>query len=160
MVDTEYTLTLLITLLWRLGLGPLVGQVWMLVTPRDAERFALDYFFVNGVKYAVMPLPQSREGAAATIQTAYGIERVALRRVTDADQLARIGTTLMHNRPAYAERVFRASGVQNFPADLNRVPFVAFYPTDGPTPAPLRADLAWVLPALLTLLMLRRMRRR
>ncbi|MCC6973877.1 MAG: nitroreductase family deazaflavin-dependent oxidoreductase [Anaerolineae bacterium] len=147
-------------LLWRLGLGKLIGQVLMLISTTGrrsglVRRAAPEYFYVNGKKY-VLADPEAQwyqnvqANPAATVQTAYGTETVIVRRVTDREELTAVFVTLLHNRPTTANSISRDLGVQSVEDDLaantERLPLVTFDHTDLPTPPPLEADLRWALP--------------
>lgn len=150
-------------LLWRMGFGPLVGQVWMLIGTtgrRSGEtRYALaPYFFVNGKKY-VYAEPEAQwyqnalDNPHCTIQTAYGTERVIMQKVTEREELTGVLITLMHNRPAFADRLFHKFQVQSIPDDLiavaDRLSLVSFAPTTEATPPSIEIDLIWLVPAVL-----------
>jgi deazaflavin-dependent oxidoreductase (nitroreductase family) len=148
--------------LWRLGLGPIIGQAFMLITTIGRQsglphRAAIDYFFVNGRKYIY-----GERGAQwyenvladprATIQTAFGTERINVRPVREPEELTEVFATLLNNRPTFAARIFKEIGVQAFPEDLvanaEQLRLLAFDPTDALTPAPLEVDLPWLLPVV------------
>ncbi len=149
--------------LWRMGLGSVVGQVFMLITTIGRQsglprRAAVEYFFVNGRKYVYGESgPQWYQDVLAdpraTIQTAFGTERVSLRRVSEPGELTEVFATLLNNRPAFAARIFEEVGVQAFPEDLaanaERLHLLTFEPTDALTPPPLDVDMPWMLPVVL-----------
>lgn len=148
--------------LWRMGLGPLVGQLFMLVTTTgrrsgQSRRAVVEYFFVNGQKY-VMADPEAQWYLNAqadprlTIQTAFGTECARARRVTEENELTAVFVTLMNNRPMMAQRIMQRVPMQSIPADLvanaDKLTLVAFDPTSDPTPPPMEADLRWLTPLI------------
>lgn len=148
--------------LWRLGLGGVVGQVFMLISTHGRRsglirRAYTPYFFVNGKKYVYAdPDAQWYQNVLAhplaTIQTAYGDEPVSVRKVTDPDEIAEVFAHLQQNRPALARAIYQQVGVEESPADLaaaaDRLHLITFEPTDAPTPMPQDADLRWLTVAV------------
>ncbi|HRE46958.1 MAG TPA: nitroreductase/quinone reductase family protein [Aggregatilineales bacterium] len=146
--------------LWRLGLGMWIGQVAMIISTTgrrsgQVRREAPPYFFVNGRKYVLAEadaqwVQNTEANPYATIQTAYGVEHVVVRRVTDQEELTAVWVTLMHNRPQSAQTYAHQYGIQSLaedlPANADKLPLLTFDPADKPTPPPLQADLRWVLP--------------
>lgn len=146
MVETPseaFALNKLPLYLWRLGLGPLVGQVFMLITTTGrksglARRAIVDYFFVNGKKYVVAdPAAQWVQNVeqmpTATLQTAYGTESVTVRAVTDEDERVAVLAHLNHNRPLMAARIGPM-------LTARQVVLLTFEPTQTPTPPALPDD--------------------
>jgi hypothetical protein len=147
---------------WRFGLGPLLGQAFMLLGIRgptgEPNYHLAPYFFTNGQKYLYVPVDAPWASAVLatpyiTIQTAYGMESVQAVRVTDGEILVTIFAHLMQNRPALAQQLMGGSPIQSLETDLaaaaieNRLPIYGLVPTTQPTPIPIKADLGWVLPA-------------
>ncbi len=149
--------------LWRLGLGALVGQVWLLISTTgyksgQVRRALSPYFFANGKKYVYAdpdaPWYQNAlQDPYCTIQSAYGTEPVKMERVTDQGELTAVIANLMHNRPTFAEQIFRKYNVQSVPEDLialgDRLPLVTFSPTTEATPPAVETDMLWLPPAIL-----------
>lgn len=147
--------------LWRMGLGAFIGQALLLITTKHRDtgqphRALIEYFYVYGKKYVYSDpnVPWSKDLAHdphVTLQSPLGIERAVARRI-NKDEVIEIFTTLMDNRPAFAQRILQSLDVQSFPKDLvghiDRLHLLAFDATSEPTPAPLEADLRWVPPLL------------
>ncbi len=153
--------------LWRLGLGPLIGHQFMIMTTTgrvsgQPRRTAIEYHVHRGRKYALAgwgKRSQWYKNALAdprmTIQTADGTERVRLRRVVDEADRAE-AWELIEKKPSLRAWA-RVLGVdvnrERFIADKETFFLVTFDPTDEPTPPPLEADLVWVWPAAAGLLL-------
>ncbi len=152
------TLDPLPIMLWRLGLGVLIGQFNLLLTTTGKRsglprRASVPYFFVNGKMYALATqddqwYQNALASPLATVQSAYGTQSVSVRRVTAIPELTDAFTHLQQHRPTAAALYLAQSGVQRFPDDLpahaERVHMVAFEPTTAHTPPPLEADLSWL----------------
>ncbi len=145
-------------MLWRLGLGVLIGQFNLLLTTTGKRsglprRASVPYFFVNGKMYALATQDDQWYQNAlahplATIQSAYGTQSVNVRRVTATAELTDAFIHLKQHRPTAAALYLAQVGVQRFPDDLpaaaERIHLVAFEPTTAHTPPPLEADLSWL----------------
>ena len=148
--------------LWRLGLGPIVGRVFMLITTTGRKtglprRTVVEYHTLpeNGKKYvpcAFGPKAQYYRNIVAdprvTVQTADGTERMIATRVTDDDELVAVYELFKRRDPVILNRYLDSLGIRPDPADIvakkDRIYWLRFDPTDEPTPPPLEADLKWV----------------
>ena len=159
--------------LWRLGLGPVVGKIMLLVThvgrkTGQIRRTMIEYHARKGIKYAVAAWGKKADwyrnilaNPYITIQTAEGTEHVKAERVTDPHELLACYTLFMRRDPPLTRWYLQSCGIAlddpvDFLAKKERVHLVRFapvvYPSDEPTLPPVHADLRWVLPALGTLL--------
>lgn len=153
--------------LWRLGIGPLIGQVMMLVThvgrkTGQIRRTMIEYHPRQGVKYAVAAWGEKADwyqnilaDPYVTIQTADGTQYVKAERVTDPDELLACYTLFMRRDPPLTRWYLQSRGIRfddpaDFIAKRDRVHLVRFapaeYPSGEPMLPPVRADLKWVLP--------------
>ncbi|WP_298408616.1 nitroreductase family deazaflavin-dependent oxidoreductase [uncultured Chloroflexus sp.] len=147
-------------LLYRLGLGALVGRLFMIVTTTGRKsglprRTAIEFHTYYGRKYVVNGYGMRSDwyrnilaDARVTIQTADGVEHCRARRVTDDAELAEAYGFVEAN-PTF-RRFVQVLGVdlsrEQFIAHKDRWYLVTFDPTTEPTPPPLAADLWCVLP--------------
>ena len=151
-------------LLWRLGLGPIIGRVLILITQTGRKsglprRTMVEYHKLDGVKYAPCAFgPQSDwyqnilADSHLTIQTAYGVESVTATRVTSDQELLAVYNLFRRRDPPLLRLYLVSLGIQDNPADVlankERIYWLRFDPIDEPTPPPLEADLVWVLPVI------------
>lgn len=145
-------------LLYRLGLGYLVGSLFMVMTTIGRKsglprRTAIEYHEFNGRKYIFSGWGENtdwyrniRAHPYITIQTWRGAESVIARRLTSDEELAEAYLLAMSSPGTRA--VIKAVGfdldLDQFLAQKERFTLVTFDPTDQPTPPPVRADLVWV----------------
>jgi deazaflavin-dependent oxidoreductase (nitroreductase family) len=152
-------------LLYRLGLGPLVGRLFMIMTTTGRKsglprRTAIEYHQYGGRKYVLVGWTQSDwyqnllANPLMTIQTASGAESVRAHRVDSAEERHE-AWKVAENSPG-VRMAMQLSGAKltedEFVAQKDRFVIVTFDPTSEATPAPLAADLKWVLPAALNIL--------
>lgn len=146
-------------LLWRLGLGPLVGQLFMILTTTGRKsglprHTAIEYHTWRGRKYAVAAWPQSdwyrnlQADPLVTVQTAAGTESAIARRLTDDQELAEVYAFI--NEKPTLRRVWQMLGfdfdmtLEGFLAEKDRFHLLTFDRSDKPGPTPLAVDLPWV----------------
>jgi deazaflavin-dependent oxidoreductase (nitroreductase family) len=163
-------------LTWRLGLGPLVGKIILLLTTRGRKsglpRHAmLEYYQHNGHKYAVSAFGEKSQwyrnikaDPRVTIQTAEGTEPATAIRVTDDEELLEIVEVFYAHDAPLTSWYLNSAGIEHNPesilANKDRLYFVRFESGDSGAPSGLDVDLAWIWPlALLALLLLPRRRR-
>lgn len=161
-------------LLYRLGLGFLIGRLFMIMTTTGRKsgqprRTAIEFHEFEG-KPTVMSgwgtktdwYRNLEANPLATVQTWRGAQSVHARRITSEEELARAFAWAQSNPTM--RRMMKLAGFAMTPAQFiaekARFTFVTFEPTDQPTPPPLKADLVWVWAVLLsvcflTLLLLR-----
>jgi deazaflavin-dependent oxidoreductase (nitroreductase family) len=152
-------------LLYRLGLGFLVGRLFMVMTTvgrksGQPRRTAIEFHEYKGRGYIFSAWGTKADwyrnleaNPTITIQTWRGAESVRARRITSDAELAEAFAFAMAN-PSM-RMVMKSAGfgqaLEQFLAHKQRLVFVTFDPTDQPTPESLRADLAWVWGLLLPL---------
>ena len=154
-------------LLYRLGLGFLVGRLFMVLTTvgrksGQPRRTAIEFHEFKGRRYVFSAWGTKADwyhniqsNPLTTIQTWRGAESVQARRLTSDPELTEAFEFAMSNPTM--RTVMRSAGfdltLKQFLAEKDRFTFVTFDPTDQNTPEPLHADLIWVwiilLPALL-----------
>lgn len=147
--------------LWRMGLGPLAGRLFMIMTTTgrrsgQPRRAAIEYHVFGGRKYVFAGWPASDwyqnmlRDPRMTIQTCAGAESVTGRRVTDDAELAAAWDFAMRDPVIQMAMALLNARLtrEDFIAQKDRYHIVTFDPTDQPCPPPLEADLVWLLPAL------------
>jgi deazaflavin-dependent oxidoreductase (nitroreductase family) len=155
-------------LLYRLGLGFLIGRLFMIMTTvgrksGQPRRTAIEFHEYKGRRYVFSAWGTKADwyrnievNPTITIQTRRGAESVLARRITSDAELAEAFAFAMSN-PSL-RMVMKSAGfgqtLERFLARKERFVFVTFDPTDQPTPQPLRADLAWVWGLLLPLVLI------
>jgi deazaflavin-dependent oxidoreductase (nitroreductase family) len=153
-------------LAFRLGLGPLVGRAFMVLTTTGRRtgraRHTMAFFHeIEGRKYVAGAYGQGshwyrnlRADPRVTVQTARGRESMRARRVTDEGELARV-VGLLARRPRgalYLASQGLASAPEDVVRDARRILLVALDPTGEPTPPGMPRDLVWMWPAALAVL--------
>lgn len=144
-------------LLYRLGLGPIVGRLFMVMTTIGRKsglprRAAIEFHEFKGRKYVLSGWGTKTDwyhnleaNPHITIQTWRGAESVLAHRITSDLELAEAFEFAMSNPTMRA--IIRAVGfdmtLEQFLAQKERFTFVTFDPTDQSTPEPLKADLMW-----------------
>jgi deazaflavin-dependent oxidoreductase (nitroreductase family) len=158
-------------LLWRMGLGPIIGHIMLVITHTGRKsglphHTMVEYHMFDGVKYAPCAFgPRSdwykniTADPKVTIQTAHGTESATAVRVTDDQELLAVYDLFMRRDPPLTRWYLDSLGIQAEQQDViakkDRIYWIRFDPTDQPTPAPLENDLVWVLPlALISLILL------
>lgn len=151
-------------LLYRLGLGPLIGRLFMIMTTTGRKsglprRTAIEYHQYAGRKYVFVGWVQSdwyqnlRANPLMTIQTAADVEAVRARVVESIEEREQ-AWKVAENSPGI-QMAMKLSGVQltrdEFVTQTERFVIVTFDPTVEPTPPPLEADLKWVPSVILNI---------
>ena len=145
--------------LWRLGLGKLVGQLFLILstTGRTSglpRRTAVEYHKFNGQKCIAAAWPQSdwyrnlQADPRVTLQSADGVEHVSARRITSEEDLTRVFQFVEEN-PLFRrfwEGLGGPSDLEEFIKEKDRLHLLTFDPTEKPTPPPLEKDLLWIWP--------------
>ena len=150
--------------LWRLGLAPLVGRSFLLLTTTGRKsglprRAMLEYHTLDGRRYIA-----SAWGARAdwyrnitanphvTVQSARGTEAVLAQRVVADEELIELYELFRRRAPVYLRWYLQSLAIQpdraDFLAKQDRIYWLRLDPTDEPTPPALPADLlaVWLLP--------------
>jgi deazaflavin-dependent oxidoreductase (nitroreductase family) len=151
-------------LLYRLGLGPLIGRLFMIMTTTGRKsglprHTAIEYHQHNGRKYVMVGWTQSDwynnllANPLLTIQTVSGAEHVRARAVESIEEREQ-AWKIAENSPG-VQMAMRLSGAQltrdEFVAQKDRFVLITFDPTDDATPPSLEADLKWVPPVILNI---------
>ena len=153
-------------MLWRLGLGRVVGRRLMVLTTvgrtSGLTRHAMvAYYRVGGKKYTYSGFgPQAdwfrnlESQPRVTIQTADGTESALAWRVTEPSELTRVLRVIQSSYPRSAAMLKQNWGDrpltdEAIAADAYRFYLVAFDATEQPTPTPLDEDLRWALPVVM-----------
>ncbi len=133
-------------LLYRLGLGPLVGRLFMVVTTTGRKsglprRAVVEYQRYGDTKYAIAAWPDSdwyrnlEADPRATIQTADGVEHVVVRRLTDAAELAEVYDNTYGQAGEELQQIWEALGFEmdreQFLANKDAYHVLAFQPVAG-----------------------------
>ncbi len=145
-------------LLYRLGLGPIVGRLFMILTTTGRKsslprRHAIEFHVFAGRKYVFSAWGEKADwyrnllsDPRVTVQTAAGVESMCARRVTGDANLAQAFRAFESN--AILKNWVKTLGVQltleQFLAHRDQLFLVTFDPTDDLTPPPLPIDLKWV----------------
>ena len=155
-------------LFYRLGLGPLIGRLIMIMTTTGRKsglprRTAIEFHEFKGRKYVFSGWGTKTDwyrnieaNPYITIQTWRGAESVQARRIVSETELTEAFKLAMSNPTMRA--VIKSVGfdlsLEQFLAQKDRFTFITFDPTDRPTPEPLKADLIWIWAVLLLLALL------
>lgn len=150
--------------MWRLGLGPLIGGFFMLITHTGRRtglprRTVVEYHMLHDKKYApcaFCPRSDWYKNIAidpyVTIQTSHGTESVEAVRISDDQELLDVYHLFLRRDPPLTRLYLQSLRIQDDPADVlakkDRIYWFRFDPTDKPTPPHLEADLAWVIPVV------------
>ncbi len=162
--------------LWRLGFGPLLGHIFVVITTRGRKsglprRVVTEYVPYAGKLYTINAFGERSQwyrnlqaDPRVTIQTWQGAERVVATRVTDIDELLAVFAAFRRRNPVTVDAYFHDLGIGGDPASIRehheRVYLLRFDPATEAPPLPLDADLAWLWAALLALVLILRPRRR
>lgn len=149
-------------ILWRLGLGPLLGQIILLLTHTGRKsslprRTLVEYYRLDGRPYVICAWGrQSQWGQnlladpRCTIQTARGTENAMAVRVQDDEELCRVYELFMRRNPPLTHTYLKSQDIRPDPDDLiakkERVYCFRFDPSPEAGPPPQPADLVWVWP--------------
>jgi deazaflavin-dependent oxidoreductase (nitroreductase family) len=145
-------------LLYRLGLGFLVGRLFMIMTTvgrksGQPRRTAIEFHEYKGRRYVFSAWGTKADwyrnleaNPYISIQTWHGTESVLARRITSEAELAEAFAFAMSN-PSM-RMVLKSAGfsqtLEQFLTEKDRFTFITFDPTDHPVPEPLKADLWWL----------------
>ncbi len=148
--------------LWRVGLGPVLGGLFMIITTTGRKsglprRTPVEYHKLNGRKYIFAGWPNSdwykniQADPHVTIQTSDGIEAMTAHRLTGDQELSEAYD--MFEQTAFMQAMERVFGVEidkaSFLKDKDQYHILTFEPTNEETPPPQPVDLPWLLPAML-----------
>ncbi len=145
-------------LLYRLGMGVLVGRLFMVLTTTGRKsgkprRTAIEFHEFEG-KPTVMSgwgertdwYRNLQADPRATVQTWHGAQSVWARRIESEEELRRAFDWAQSNPTM--RKMMKLAGFEMTPeqfiAEKERFTLVTFEPTTQLTPPPLKADLVWV----------------
>jgi len=151
---------------WRLGLGPLTGRIFAILTITGRKsglprRTMVEYHRFNGKKYIVSGFGEEAQwyknivaDPRITAQTSDGTESVRAVRVTDDDELIDVIDVFKRTDSAtFIDWYLRSYGIEPTREDItakkDRLHFMRLDSADEPTPPGLEVDLAWLWPAVL-----------
>jgi deazaflavin-dependent oxidoreductase (nitroreductase family) len=155
-------------LLYRLGLGFVVGRLFIVLTTVGRKsglprRTAIEFHEFEG-RCTVMSgwgtktdwYRNIEANPYVTIQTWRGAQSARARRMTSDEELARVFEFARTNPTMRA--MLKVAGfdltLDQFLLQKDRFTFVIFEPTDQPTPEPLHADLVWLWGVLIPVFLL------
>ena len=163
--------------LWRLGLGPIVGRLFMTITTTGRKSglprsTMVEYHRLSGSKYVASGFGGESQwykniqaNPLVTIQTSDGSESARAVRITDDREILDVIDLFKRADSAYAIDFFlRSFDVEPLAEDIlakkDRLHFLRFEPVDEATPPGLQADLLWLWPLIIlgSLLLLPRRR--
>jgi len=151
-------------ILWRLGLGRLMGGYLMLLTHTGRKtglprRTMVEYHKVGGRKYAPVAFGPESDWfknisiqPQVTVQTSNGAEGARAVRVEDDRELLAVYYRFKRRDPPLTKWFLNSIDIQDDPIDLltkkDRVYWLRFDPIREETPSPLSSDLVWIWPLL------------
>jgi deazaflavin-dependent oxidoreductase (nitroreductase family) len=155
-------------MLWRLGLGPLIGKIMLLLTVQGrksglARRVMVEYYRHQGHKYAIAAFGEKADWVKnlsvdprVTIQTSDGSESALALQVTDIHELWDVLQIFMQRNPAMTKYYLDSLGIDFSKASVEdnkaRIVLIRFDPVeDLASPQGQDVDLAWVWVILLLL---------
>lgn len=155
-------------LLYRMGMGFLIGRLFMTLTTigrksGQPRRTGIEFHEFEGKPTVMSGWGTKADwyrnldaNPRATIQTWRGAQSVRARRITTEEELTRAFEWTQSN-PTMRNMMKRAQvemTLEQFLAEKERFTFVTFEPTTQVTPSPLQADLAWLWAFLLLICLL------
>jgi deazaflavin-dependent oxidoreductase (nitroreductase family) len=146
-------------LLWRIGFGPVIGRVFLVLThlgrkSGKVRRTALEYRIHDGRIYVFSAWPRSDwfqnilAQPRVTVQTSRGAFGALARPLQSSADYIGLYQMLEHApvmRPLL-EELGMANNLNDFLRQKEQLTVVTFDPTDLPTPPALETDLKWVAP--------------
>lgn len=150
---------------WRLGLGPITGKLFLVLTTTGRKsrlpRYTMvEFYTLKGVKYVTCAFGARAQyylnivaDPRVTVQTADGTESALATRVTDDDELLAVYELFKRRDPPLLLWYLNSLGIKPAADDVlankERVYFLRFEPTDEVTPPGIEVDLAWLWPVAL-----------
>ena len=152
-------------LLWRLGLGPLSGFIFLILTTRGRKsglprRAVIEYHRLDGKKYAVSGFGEKSDwyrnilaNPFITVQSSDGEEKVKVERVSEDAELKEVFQLFMRRDAPLTNWYLKSLGIEPDLADVikhkDKIHFLRFEPVEAKTLPGLEKDLLWVWPLLL-----------
>lgn len=151
--------------LWRMGLQPIIGQMFTLISYTDPPTGETKHTFaegysINGKLYVMVKQSASWYGNILVdpyvrVQTAFQNLAAKAVRVTDDDELIEVYKGFKRNNLPSLTRYLESVGVTHERDSLlknkDKLHFLRFDPTTEATPPALKSDLIW-LPIVLLIL--------
>jgi deazaflavin-dependent oxidoreductase (nitroreductase family) len=173
----EKLLVKLPILSWRMGLGPVTGQLFLVLTSTGRKsglprRTMMEYSRMGGKKYSPCPFGERANwyqnivvDPQVTVQSADGTERMKAVRVTEGKELLSLIEHGLSTNPMMLKWYFNSLGIdfeseEDILAHKDKIFFIRFDPVEEITPPGLEVDLAWIWPLLLLFSLGRRRKRR
>lgn len=164
-------------LFWRLGMGPVSGQLFLVLTTTGRKsglprRTMVEYTRMGGRKYSPCAFGERAnwyQNIAAdpqvTVQSADGTERMKATRVTDDKELLALIEHGLRASPMMLKWYFNLLGIdfeqeEDILAHKEKIFFIRFDPVEEITPPGLEVDLAWIWPLLVLLALGKRRKHR
>jgi deazaflavin-dependent oxidoreductase (nitroreductase family) len=160
---------------WRLGLGPLTGKIFLLLTTRGRKSglpraTMVEYYRYEGKKYAIAAFGDKAQwyrnllaDPRVTIQTNDGTETATAVRVDDDLELVNVLAVFERHDPVLTRWYLQSLGIENTLEGISenkmRIHLLRFDPQAETAPRGLEVDLAWVWPLALILVLALRGRR-
>jgi len=152
-------------LLWRLGLGPVIGHALLVLTTTGRNtgllrRVALEYRTLHNKQYVINAFGESSQwyqniGAdpLVTIQTARGSESARAVRVDNEVEILSILQEFKRYNPLAVSWYLKSIGLEDNEQALlehkDRLCILRFDPVNQLTPPALEVDLAWLWPLIM-----------
>ncbi|GMQ79446.1 MAG: hypothetical protein BMS9Abin02_2037 [Anaerolineae bacterium] len=146
--------------LWRLGLGPLLGQYLLILTHKGRKsgriyHTMVEYHRLNGNIYIPCAYgPQSdwyqniNAHPMVTVQTSKGSESMQAARVTNDQEILDVFSLFQRRDPPLTNLYLRTLDIEPNPDDVlehkDKIYWIRLTPADDPALLPLEADLAWI----------------
>jgi deazaflavin-dependent oxidoreductase (nitroreductase family) len=146
--------------LWRLGLGPLLGQYLLILTHKGRKsgriyHTMVEFHRLNGNIY--VPCAFGRQSdwyqnikahPLVTVQTSKGSESMLATRVTDDQEILDVFSLFQRRDPPLTNLYLRTLDIEPIPDDIlehkDKIYWIRLEPADDPALLPLDADLAWI----------------
>lgn len=157
-------------LAWRMGLERLLGHIFVLITTTGRKsglprRVVTEYFAYRGK--LIVPCAYGTRSdwyrnimvnPLVTAQTWQGAESLRAERITSADEFRALYPVAMRRNPVMMRAYLRSlaidpDNIDDVVAKRERIIWFRFEPTEERTPPPLKADLLWVWPMALGLVL-------
>lgn len=152
-------------LLWRLGCGPLIGRLIMLITTTGSKsglprRTPVEYYSLGKQKYVTCGFGAKaawykniRADAHVTIQTSSGTEKMLARRVTSDSEVKEVFQLFRQHDPLLLNWYLQSLDIEPNEDDVvknkEKIYWITFDLTTEPTPPAVKMDLVWVWLVLL-----------
>ncbi|MBN1260891.1 MAG: nitroreductase family deazaflavin-dependent oxidoreductase [Anaerolineae bacterium] len=154
---------------WRLGLEKLLGHLFVVITTTGRKsglprRVVTEYFVMRGKLYVVCAFGKEAAwykniaaDSRVTLQTWQGPESMRAVLVRDAQELRDLYAVMMQRNGLMTTEYLRSLGmrsddIEDVIAKKERLTIFRFDPVEETTPPPLQADLVWVWPVALGVL--------